>query len=171
MRRLIGTVAAVVALVAAIAGALWKAHDIGKQAGIAESAAVLAEWKLAVAAQAAERRKAQREQLALLQGELDELRNRPERVRTVVRKVEVRADDRCVDLPADYRRLWNAGYESGLRVGTATATARLDDAGRVAVAEAAAAVAEARERFETNAARLTALQAYVRAISPKEPEQ
>ena len=164
MRRLIGTVAAVVAFSAAIAGALWKAHDIGKQAGIAESAAVLAEWKMAVAEQAAERRKAQREQLALLQGELDELRSRPEKVRTVTRTIRIKPDDRCESLPPDYLRLWNAGYESGVRVGAATATSRLDDAGRVALADAARVIEEAKHRFEINAARLTALQLYVGSV-------
>ena len=74
------------------------------------------------------------------------------------------ADDRCDSLPGSYRRLWDAGYESGLRVGTATATSRLDDAGRVALADAARVIEEAKYRFEINAARLTALQMYIRSV-------
>lgn len=160
----------VVALAAAVAGALWKAHDMGKQAGIAESAVVLAQWKATVEASAHRRREAQQQRYQQLQGEFDELRQRPERIRTVVRTVRVEADDRCVDLPGSYRLLWNAGYESGLRMGTTTATAGLDDAGRVAVADAAAAAAEARERFEANAAALTALQTYIRSVVFKRDE-
>lgn len=154
----------VVALAAAVAGALWKAHDLGIQAGRAESAAVLEGWKRQVVEQAVERREAQQQRYQQLQGEFDELRSRPKTVRTVVRKIEVRADDICGSLHGDWRRLWNAAYDSGVRVGAAAATARLDDAGRVAVADAAAAAAEARERFEENAARLTALQTYIRSV-------
>lgn len=160
----------VVALAAAIVGALWKAHDIGKQAGIAESALILADWKESVVEQATERREAQQARYQQLQGEFDELRSRPEKVRTVVRKIEVRADDICGSLPSDWRRMWDAAYESGLRVGTATAAAGLDDGSRVEVADAAAVAAEARERFETNAARLTALQTYIRSVVLHESE-
>ena len=158
------------ALVAAVAGGLWKTYDMGLDAGRAEAAAVLAEWKAAVEKQAAERRAAQQARLDSLQGELDELRNRPERIRTVVRRVEVRADDTCRSLPAAWKRLWDAD-ENSVRAHPEPATAGVDDGSRVDLAGAAAAVAEARERFETNAARLSALQSYVRAISPKEPEQ
>lgn len=157
-------------LVAAVAGGLWKTYGMGFDAGRAETAAVLERWKASVEKQAADRRDAQRARLDALQGELDELRNRPEKIRTVVRRVEVRADDTCRGLPAAWKRLWDADADS-VRANSEPAAPRLDDGSRVEVAEAAAAVAEARERFETNAARLTALQAYVRAISPKEPEQ
>lgn len=170
MWRLIASALGVIAFAAAIAGALWKAHDIGKQAGIAESAAVLAQWKATVEASAHRRREAQQQRYQQLQGEFDELRQRPERVRTITRTVTVEADDRCDSLPGSYRRLWDAGYESGLRVGTAAAAAGLDDASRVAVADAAAVAAEARERFETNAARLTALQTYIRSVVLHESE-
>lgn len=168
--RLIGAAAGVLAFAAAIVGSLWKAHDLGKQAGIAESAVVLAQWKATVEASAHRRREAQQQRYQQLQGEFDELRSRPERVRTITRTVRVEADDRCADLPGSYRLLWNAGYESGVRVGTATATAGLDDASRVAVADAAAVVAEARERFESNAAALTALQTYIRSVVLHESE-
>ena len=160
----------VIALAAAIAGALWKAHDMGHDAGVAKSAAVIERWKRQVVEQATERREAQQARYQQLQGEFDELRSRPERVRTVVRKVEVRADDICGSLPSDWRRMWNAAYESGLRVGSATSAPGLDDAGRVAVADAAAVVAEARERFESNAAALTALQTYIRSVVLQDKE-
>lgn len=52
----------------------------------------------------------------------------------------------------------------GGRLWTATATSRLDDAGRVALADAAESIRIARERFEINAARLTALQLYVGSV-------
>ena len=157
-------------VVAAVAGGLWKTYDMGFDAGRAETAAVLEKWKSAVEKQASERREAQRNRLDALQRELDELRNRPEQVRIVTRTVRLKPDDRCESLPPDYLRLWNAGYESGVRVGTATATSRLDDAGRVALADAARVIEEAKHRFEINAARLTALQAYIRTIR-KEPEK
>ncbi len=164
MWRLIGTVAAVVALVAAVAGGLWKAYDLGREVERAKAAAVLAEWKASVAEQAAERRKAQREQLAQLQGELEELRSRPEQVRIVTRTVRLKPDAECGSLSPDFKRLWNAGYESGVRVGTATATSRLDDAGRVALADAARVIDEAKYRFEQNAARLTGAQQYIERV-------
>src|SRR5690606_23790933 len=104
MWRLIGTVAAVVALVAAVAGGLWKAYDLGREVERAKAAAVLAEWKASVAEQAAERRKAQREQLASLQGELDELRSRPEKVRTVTRTIRLKPDAECGSLSPDFKR-------------------------------------------------------------------
>lgn len=164
MWRLIGSVAAVMAFSAAIAGALWKAHDIGKQAGIAESAAVLAAWKQSVVEQANERRKAQQERLDALQGELDELRSRPEKVRTVTRTIRLKPDAECGSLSPDFKRLWDAGYESGLRVGSSAATARVGDAGRVALADAARVIEEAKYRFEQNAARLTGAQQYIERV-------
>lgn len=161
----------VIALAAAITGALWKAHDMGHAAGVAKSAAAIERWKRQVVEQATERREAQQQRYQQLQGELDELRSRPERVRTITRTVRVEADDRCADLPGSYRLLWNAAYESGVRMGTATAAAGLDDASRVAVADAAAVAAEARERFEANAAALTALQQYIRSAVMQDTEK
>lgn len=168
--RLIGAGLGALAFSALVVFGVQRIYAAGYDAGKAEMAAVLAEWKLAVAEQANQRRKAQQERLDALQGELDELRNRPEQVRIVTRTVRLKPDDRCESLPPDYLRLWNAGYESGVRVGTATATSRLDDAGRVALADAARVIEEAKHRFEINAARLTALQAYIRTIR-KEPEK
>ena len=155
---------AALAILAAIASGLLLTYRMGWQAGSDAQALVLADWKRQVEAQAIERREASRARYDDLQERFNELRSRPEKVRTVVREIEVLADDRCDSLPASYRRLWDAGYESGLRVGTATAAAGLDDASRVAVADAAAAAREARERFEENAARLTALQDYIRSV-------
>ena len=43
--------------------------------------------------------------------EIEALRAKPERVRTVTKEVKVYADAECSSLPADYRRLWNAGTD------------------------------------------------------------
>jgi len=40
--------------------------------------------------------------------EIEQLRARPERIRTVVKEVVVNADAQCSSLPADFRSLWNA---------------------------------------------------------------
>lgn len=168
--RLIGAAAGVLAFAAAIVGSLWKAHSLGHAAGVAESAVVLEAWKRQVVEQAVERREAQQARFNDLQGRFDELRQRPERVRTVVRRVEVRADDICGSLPHEWMRVWNADADSVRPIPAATAAAGLDDASRVAVADAAAVAAEARERFETNAARLTALQTYIRSVVLHESE-
>ncbi len=162
--RLIAAFVGVMAFAAAIVGGVWKAYDLGHEAGKAEMAAVLADWKASVAEQAAERRKAQRDRLAQLQGELDELRSRPEKVRTVTRTIRLKPDAECASLSADYRRLWDAGYESGVRMGAAAATSQLDHAGRVALADAERAIDEAKYRFETNAVRLTGAQEYIRQV-------
>lgn len=168
--RLIASALGVIAFAAAIVYGVRSVYTSGYSAGKAEMAVVLERWKASVVQQAVERREAQQQRYQQLQVEFDELRSRPEKVRTVVRKIEVRADDICGSLPSDWRRMWDAAYESGLRVGTATAAPGLDDAGRVAVADAAAVAAEARERFETNAARLTALQTYIRSVVLHESE-
>lgn len=160
MWRLIGALA----LVAAVAGGLWKAYDLGAQGERARAAVVLAEWKASIQQQELARRDAQREALASLQGELDELRSRPERIRTITRTVRVEADDRCESLPASYRQLWDAGYESGLRMGSSAAAARVGDASRVALADAARVIEEAKYRFEHNAARLTGAQQYIERV-------
>lgn len=171
MWRLIASALGVLAFAAAIVYGVRSVYTSGYSAGKAEMATVLAEWKASVEKQATERREAQHQRYQQLQGEFDELRSRPEKVRTVVRKIEVRADDICGSLPSDWRLLWNAAYESGVRMGSAAATAGLDDAGRVAVADAAAAAAEARERFEANAAALTALQQYIRSVVMQDTEK
>lgn len=163
--------AGALALVAAVAGGLWWTYDLGFDAGRAETAAVLERWKASVQEQALRRHQAQQARIDALQGDLDELRSRPEKIRTVVQRVEVRADDTCRSLPAAWKRLWDADADSVRPDHTAAEPASVDDGSRVEVADAAAVAAEARHRFEINAARLTALQAYVRALSPKEPEQ
>lgn len=43
-----------------------------------------------------------------LQVEVEALRRRPERVRTIVKEVVVHADADCKSLPDGWRRLWNA---------------------------------------------------------------
>jgi len=164
MPRGVARAVAVLAIAVAVAGALWKAYDLGHKAGTAKMTAVLAEWKLAVAEQAERRRKDQAERIAALESELDELRSRPEQVRIVTRTVRLKPDARCDSLPADFKRLWDAGYESGVRMVAATAAAGMDDASRVALADAARVIEEAKHRFEINAARLTALQLYVGSV-------
>lgn len=163
MAALIWRLAGVGLLAALVAGGLWKAYDLGREVERAKAAAVLAEWKASILEQFLRHREAQRERLDALQGELDELRSRPEKIRTVVRRVEVRPDDTCRSLPAAWKRLWDADADS-VRAHPEPASAGLDDGSRVALADAAESIRIARERFETNAARLTALQMYIRSV-------
>lgn len=168
--RVIGAGLGVLAFSALVVFGVQRIYAAGYDAGKAKMAAVLAEWKLAVAEQANQRRKAQQERLDALQGELDELRSRPEQVRIVTRTVRLKPDAECGSLSPDFKRLWDAGYESGVRMGAATAAAGMDDASRVALADAQRVIEEAKYRFEFNAVRLTACQAYIRTIR-KEPEK
>jgi hypothetical protein len=62
--------------------------------------------------------------------EVERLRARSERVRTITREIRVEADADCRSLPADWLRLWNA--EPGDRPDAGAA--RVDDAGRMSVA-------------------------------------
>lgn len=132
MWRLIGALA----LVAAVAGGLWKAYDLGREVERAKAAAVLAEWKASILEQSLRHREEQQARVDALKEENDELRSRPERIRTVVQRIEVRPDDRCVDLPESFRLRWNATADDSLRADPSTATAAgLDDAGGSRVAD------------------------------------
>ena len=134
MWRLIGALA----LVAAVAGGLWKAYDLGAEAERAKAEATLAAWKASVIEQANERRARQQARYEQLQGEFDELRSRPAKVREVIRTVEVRPDDRCESLPREFRCLFHAAPDDCMRaLRAAPEAAGLDDAGEGDVAEPA----------------------------------
>ena len=51
----------------------------------------------------------QARKLDRLHVEIEALRTRPERVRTVVKEVKVYADAQCSSLPPSFRSLWDAG--------------------------------------------------------------
>ncbi len=74
----------------------------------------------------------QARKLDKLHVEIETLRARPERVRTVIREVKVHADADCRSLPPSWRLLWDAAADPG----PAGAAASLDDAGLPAVAGA-----------------------------------
>lgn len=107
MAALIWRLAGVGLLAALVAGGLWKAYDLGLDAGRAETAAALEQWKAAVQEQAIRRRQEQQARVDALQGENDELRNRPERIRTVTRTIRVEPDEECRSLPPSFRERWN----------------------------------------------------------------
>ena len=65
--------------------------------------------------------------------EIEALRAKPERVRTVVREVKVNADAECVSLPSSYRSLWNAVPRAAADSGTAA----VGDAGMSGLADPA----------------------------------
>ncbi|MCO5213681.1 MAG: hypothetical protein M9936_28615 [Caldilinea sp.] len=83
----------------------------------------------------ADERAEQARRLMRLTDRIDELRARPERVRTVTREVvkHVVADADCRSLPASWRVLWNADRENR----PATGAASLGYAAVPAVADAA----------------------------------
>lgn len=72
----------------------------------------------------------QARKLDKLHVEIEVLRARPERVRTVIREVKVHADADCSSLPGSWRLLWDAAADPG----PAGAAATVDDAGVPAVA-------------------------------------
>ena len=84
--------------------------------------------------QVAEMRKEQGLRLVRLVERIDELRSRPERIRTVTREVvkHVVADAECSSVPESLRVLWSADRAPGDPAGTAG----LGDAGMRAVAAA-----------------------------------
>ena len=136
MWRILGAGIGVLAFAAAIAGALWKAHSLGMDAGRAEQAAILAEWKASVIAQANERREAQQARFNDLQGRFDELRSRPAEIRERIRTVTVTADAECRSLPESYRCLFHDAPDDCMRaLGTAAPAAGLDDAGGTPLAD------------------------------------
>lgn len=84
--------------------------------------------------QVEQHRTEQARRLVRLVDEIDALRARPERVRTVTREVvrHVVADAECSSVPASLRRLWDAEPEDRDTAGTAG----VGDAGLRAVADA-----------------------------------
>lgn len=160
------TLATGIAALALIAAALAYSYDAGRTKSMQECRATLLEWREKVEAQLQRQREAQQQRLDDLQGRFNELQSRPEKIREVVRRVEVSPDAQCGSLPGSWRVLVNAAYDSGYDAGSTAAG--MDNAARVAVADAAGQLREARERFEINASRLTALQDYVRAVIARE---
>lgn len=119
------------ALIAALLAGIW--FD-GRHRGEARADARHAEQMRAIDAQVADERAEQNRRLVRLTDRIDELRARPERVRTVTKEVvrHVVADAECSSLPAAVRQLWDAG-----RAGrAATGPASVGDAGVPAVAGA-----------------------------------
>ena len=92
------------ALMAMIVSALGGTWLIGYRAGGAECREKVAAINAAVQADALETAR----RVDKLHVELESLRARPERIRTVVKEVKVDADADCKSLPPSYRSLWNA---------------------------------------------------------------
>lgn len=120
------------ALIAALLAGIW--FD-GRFRGEARADARHAEQMRKVDAQVDAERTEQNRRLMRLTDRIDELRHRPERVRTVTREVvrHVVADADCRSLPASWRVLWNADREDR----PATGAASLGHAAVPAVADAA----------------------------------
>jgi len=93
--------AALMGMIVAALGGTWL---IGYRAGGAECREKVAEINSKVQADALETAR----RVDRLHVEIEVLRARPERVRTVVKEVKVNADADCKSLPADWRMLWNA---------------------------------------------------------------
>lgn len=109
--------------VAAVGG--W----ISAQGHRAGAASVQVRWdaeRSAVEAAQATERAATAERLATLAGEIEALRARPERVRTITRTVHVAADAECLSTPESVRRLWDA-TTPGADGAAARAAALADD--------------------------------------------
>ena len=94
------------ALIAALIAGIW--FD-GQYRGEARADARHAEQMRAIDAQVADERAEQNRRLMRLTDRIDELRARPERVRTITKEVvrHVVADADCRSLPATFRSLWN----------------------------------------------------------------
>jgi hypothetical protein len=91
---------AAVAVLTLAGGAYWAGADAAREDCRAEKA------KLNAAAQAEALDQARR--VDRLHVEIEVLRARPERVRTIVKEIRVEADADCRSLPPDWRLLWNA---------------------------------------------------------------
>lgn len=119
------------ALIAALLAGIW--FD-GRYRGEARADARHAEQMRRIDAEVDAERAEQNRRLMRLTDRIDELRTRPERVRTVTREVvrHVVADAECSSLPESVRRLWDAGRADRPAAGTAS----VGDAGVPAVAGA-----------------------------------
>lgn len=119
------------ALIAALLAGIW--FD-GWYRGEARADARHAKEMRAIDAQVDAERASQNRRLMRLTDRIDELRARPERVRTVTREVvkHVVADAECSSVPESVRWLWDAGRADR----PAASAAGLGDAGVPAVAGA-----------------------------------
>lgn len=122
----------VLALLAALALGAWATYDTGRIHG---RAAVQAKWdaerQSAAEARAVELRETVTRMDALYL-EVERLRARPARIRTVVETIHVQADAECRSAPESVRVLWNSA--DGGADGSPAATARVGHAGVPAVA-------------------------------------
>lgn len=134
MNDTVRTVAGWLGGFALVAFALAAIYLTGKIEGERAADARHAEQMRAIDSQVADERAEQARRLMRLTDRIDELRARPERVRTVTREVvkHVVADADCRSLPASWRVLWNADREDR----PATGAASLGHASVPAVADA-----------------------------------
>jgi len=106
-----------------------RTYRAGFEAGAHEQAMAIVRWRDAVLEQEKKRRADQLERWEELQEVVDELRSRPAEIRERIRTITVAADDRCVDLPREWRVQWNADPPAaGLHPGPSVARAGLGDA-------------------------------------------
>lgn len=115
-----------VAVMGLLFGSLGGAWAVGYRSGAATADKRIAKMNAVVQAEVAD----QARRVDKLHVEIEALRKRPERVRTIVKEVVVHADATCESLPADWRRLWNAAG----REGQAAAAAAVGDGGGLPVA-------------------------------------
>lgn len=92
------------AAVAAVVAALGGVYLAGYRAAQGDCRERVAEINAQVQAEALETAR----RVDRLHVEIEALRKRPERVRTVVKEIKVEADATCVSLPDTFRSLWNA---------------------------------------------------------------
>jgi hypothetical protein len=105
-----------VAVMGLLFGSLGGSWLVGYRAGTANADEKVAKMNAVVQAEVAD----QARRMDKLHVEIEVLRKRPERVRTIVKEVLVHADAACESLPADWRRLWNAaGREDSAAAGPA----------------------------------------------------
>lgn len=121
-----------IAAAAALAGAGWWAYATGSDAG---RAAVQAKWDAEKTAAAEARATELREtakRMDVLHIEVERLRARPARIKTIVETIHVQPDSECRSLPVDVRRLWDSA--DGGADGSPAAPARVGHADVPAVA-------------------------------------
>ncbi len=118
-----------------LAGAAWWVYSVGHATG---AAGVQSSWddERRATEKARTREVAEaKSRLDKLHGEIEVLRSRPERIRTVLETIHVPPDDLCRSAPDGLRRLWDA--EPGAAADLAPAgAAGLRDGGMPTVAEA-----------------------------------
>lgn len=134
MNDTVRTVAGWLGGLALMAFALAAIYLTGKIEGERAADARHAKEMRAIDAQVDAERAEQNRRLMRLTDRIDELRARPERVRTVTREVvkHVVADAECSSLPESVRRLWDAGSADRAPAGTGS----VGDAGVPTVAGA-----------------------------------